>query len=469
MNGRRGSSSRGPEGPTGPRSPGRPDGSEQALNTSRTCARSARCAACARPAGGSGRSLPRRAECRVRTPSRKVDAPRRAVVDRARAGRRRRRSAPRRSVVPRPPVDVQAVHEAPARRHAAVEVGDGHAAGADPPRADPRAQRRRHQRARRGRDRRGRPTPASRCRRCWRRAREALQVVAERRAERIDDLRAEPATVGAPVDDAVLAAAGLRAQRPGGVQAAGQVDVERDAVGVRAPPRPWRGVARERPDRPRVARSRASASARCARAACPRACAAPLVPSSHVPVGPPSPSLASASLSPRRLAADAHTLWSSASAPTAGTRVPRRSAREVGDHRGPAVGEMGHVRHAHVVVGDPAVTMRCSTPPPSGTRWKRTLFALERRPCPRTRRRATACASLMPCMPTPTGAWPAPRRPAVAGGDDARDLVERGVERREDRDQHAVLRAQQQVRRARVARDLHRRARPPHRRGRGST
>ena len=171
-------------------------------------------------------------------------------------------------------------------------------------------------------------------------------------------------------------------------------------VGVPGAAEVLAGVARERPDRPRVARTRASASARCRTGSVPAGVRRSTVASSHVPVGPPSPSLASASPSarqarrrrPRRLVVGvgAHR----------GTRAPRRSARVVGDHDGRPSGRW-------VTCGRRTswlVTQRHDARLDAAAQrdaLEEDVVRAREAPCPRTRRRARA-PRRDPCMPTPT-------------------------------------------------------------------
>ena len=69
---------------------------------------------------------------------------------------------------------------------------------------------------------------------------------------------------------------------------------------------------------------------------------------------------------------------------------------------GPAVGQMGHARQAHVLRRCPATRCACSIPPPSGTRWKRTSSPCDARDVSTNAPSGESAASSISSMPAPT-------------------------------------------------------------------
>ena len=230
---------------------------------------------------------------------------------------------------PAAPVDAQAVHEAPARRHAAVEVAGPSRAGCRSA-ATRRASRAAASRAATARIAVGerRPTRANRCRRCWRRPRSARMDVAGS-AGRSDRRSAGRSRGGR--------CAGRRGScwPPHAAGASCHAACRRPARStsrasrwcLAASPSPGLRPARERPDRARDPRSRASPSARCAPGSAPARVRCVTVAEQPRP-GRPRVGRARR----RRCAASAtagaspRALGSLGSAPRAGTRAPRRSS-----------------------------------------------------------------------------------------------------------------------------------------------
>ena len=313
------------------------------------------------------------------------------VIDRARAGRHRRRSAPRRSAC-RGARRRSGGARTPARRHAAVEVRDRHAPAPDPPRADARAQRRRHQRH--GADAVGEVVPhqpaaaaavggdsQKRCR-----------IVAGRRADA--DRRSAGRSRGGRCAGRRCTAARRRPAAPSGHAACRRPARSTSSATVLvswAPPTPWpRRCARAPrssagPAKPREPQRQMRTGSVPARVRCAR------WPAATSPSARRRPSLASASAS---------------AAPALGSDAPRRlvvgigadrgHARPepvvgvVGDDRGPAVGRDGS-RAAGARRGwCPAATMRVLDAAAQRHALEEDLVPRRARPCPRTRRRATA-------------------------------------------------------------------------------